>query len=84
MAVPDPPADPPRSCAAPTLGFPRARKSSTRLAGGLLQAPLQTLSLPFGRSLNVRYGSLADISERTRGVRFTPEGDMLSVSIDVH
>ena len=37
-----------------------------------------------GLWLDVRYGSLADISERTRGVRFTPEGDMLSVSIDVH
>ena len=31
----------------------------------------------------VRFGSLADISERTRDVRFTLKADMLSVSIDV-
>ena len=32
---------------------------------------------------NVRFGSLADISERTRDVRFAPRADMFSVEIDV-
>ena len=32
---------------------------------------------------NVRFGSLADIRERVRDVRFTPEADMLIVGINV-
>jgi hypothetical protein len=32
---------------------------------------------------DVRFGSLADIGEPIRDVRFAPEADMLSVSIDV-
>jgi hypothetical protein len=35
------------------------------------------------RQVNVRYGSLADIRERIRDVRFTQKADMLSASIDV-
>jgi hypothetical protein len=36
-----------------------------------------------GALVDVCFGSLADISERTTHVRLPPKADMLSVSIDV-
>jgi hypothetical protein len=46
-----------------------------------LQTRCKPLSLPFGRSLNVCFGSLADIAARSRTVRFTPDSGHSSVEV---
>ena len=59
--------------------------TSTTLAGQVEARPGQDVAAQpmAGALVDLCFGSLADISERTTHVRLPPKADMLSVSIDV-